>query len=74
MAEKAKREPLIKLEASDKKLSALDMVKARAASRTRMRIQMELNAKENKRLELAAARGEISVDEFMDRSSKKTTK
>lgn len=65
MAEKQpKREPLLKLQTADKKLSALAFVKLRAARRTKSRIEMELEAKELKRLELAVSKGEISADEL----------
>ncbi len=71
MAEKQpKREPLLKLRTSDKKISALALVKVRAAQRTRSRIMMELEAKEMKRLEIEVAQGKISPKELEELASK----
>lgn len=75
MAEKQpKREPLLKLSTAGKKLSSLEFVKQRAARRTKMRITMELEAKEMKRQELALARGEVSADELSEPSKDKIAK
>lgn len=74
MAEKQpKREPLLKLASAEKRLSSLDFVKQRAARRTKMRITMELEAKEMKRQELELARG-VSADELSEPSKDKIAK
>lgn len=70
MAEKQSQEPMLKLSTAGKKLSSLEFVKQRAARRTKMRIKMELEAKELKRQELEMARAEASADEPSESVSK----
>lgn len=74
MAEKSeskpKRKALIEVLRSDEKVDALKLVKARAALRTRTRIERELEAKEMKRLELKMARGEVTPEEAEKLASK----
>jgi len=64
MAEANKtKEPLIKVLASDKRVAALDFIKLRADRRTRRRIEMELDAREEAKLEEALQSGELTLDE-----------
>ena len=71
MAEAKKtKEPLIKVLASDKRVAALDFTKLRADRRTRRRIEMELEAREEAKLEEALQSGEITLDEVTSKAKK----
>ncbi len=71
MAEAKKtKEPLIKVLASDKRVAALDFIKLRADRRTRRRIEMELDAREEAKLEEALQSGEITLDEVTSKAKK----
>lgn len=71
MAEANKtKEPLIKVLASDKRVAALDFIKLRADRRTRRRIEMELDAREEAKLEEALQSGEITLDEVTSKAKK----
>ena len=71
MAEAKKtKEPLIKVLASDKRVAALDFIKLRADRRTRRRIEMELEAREEAKLEEALQSGEITLDEVTSKAKK----
>lgn len=71
MAEAKKtKEPLIKVLASDKRVAALDFIKLRADRRTRRRIEMELDAREEAKLEEALQSGEITLDEVTGQAKK----
>ncbi|MDI3349482.1 hypothetical protein [Mycoplasmopsis arginini] len=71
MAEAKKtKEPLIKVLASDKRVAALDFIKLRADRRTRRRIEMELEAREEAKLEEALQSGEITLDEVTGQAKK----
>lgn len=71
MAEAKKtKEPLIKVLASDKRVAALDFIKLRADRRARRRIEMELEAREEAKLEEALQSGEITLDEVTGQAKK----
>lgn len=75
MAEAKKtKEPLIKVLASDKRVAALDFIKLRADRRTRRRIEMELEAREEAKLEEALQSGEITLDEVTGQAKKQERK
>ncbi len=75
MAEAKKtKEPLIKVLASDKRVAALDFIKLRADRRTRRRIEMELDAREEAKLEEALQSGEITLDEVTGQAKKQERK
>lgn len=64
MAEAKKtKEPLIKVLASNKRVAALEFIKLRADRRTQRRIKMELDAREEAKLEEALQSGEVTLDE-----------
>lgn len=56
-------EPILKLKTVDKRVAALSMVKARAASRTRSRILQIVEAEKLKELETKLATGEAKIEE-----------
>ncbi len=71
MAEAKKtKEPLIKVLASDKRVAALDFIKLRADRRTRRRIEMELEAREEAKLEEALQSGELTLEEVTSKAKK----
>lgn len=71
MAEAKKtKEPLIKVLASDKRVAALDFIKLRADRRTRRRIEMELDAREEAKLEEALQSGELTLEEVTSKAKK----
>jgi hypothetical protein len=71
MAEANKtKEPLIKVLASDKRVAALDFIKLRADRRTRRRIEMELDAREEAKLEEALQSGELTLEEVTSKAKK----
>lgn len=71
MAEANKtKEPLIKVLASDKRVAALDFIKLRADRRTRRRIEMELEAREEAKLEEALQSGELTLEEVTSKAKK----
>lgn len=75
MAEAKKtKEPLIKVLASDKRVAALDFIKLRADRRTRRRIEMELDAREEAKLEEALQSGELTLEEVTSKAKKQERK